>query len=116
MQYPQYSFFSGLTGHVLADSKEICLHNKGTYVAKLSVSDVNTGKTYETGNIDAAQTKCVAIPDNSYWIVINAEVNKVAGWKSICTNGNGAYANQLPSNTTITTTGTLFKHTCSGMP
>jgi hypothetical protein len=107
MIFVVFGFFFALGNFADADSKEICLHNKGGFVSKMVVHAGS--QEYETGDVTLGVTKCVQISDGA--TNIEADVTLV-GCGTNCTY-NWSSGNPLPSSFTITTTGTIFNGKCS---
>ncbi len=112
-----FCVFLGVGNIANAGSKNICLHNKGGYIAKLQVYNGTRSSythIYETGNITEGFTKCLQIPDSLPTIEIIAY--EVSGGP-IC---DGAYylntMKSFPDTVTITTKGTIFGASCEGLP
>jgi len=112
-----FCVFLGVGNIVYAGSKNICLHNKGGYVAKLQVYNGTRSSythIYETDHITAGVTKCLQIPDSLPTIEIIAY--EVWGG-AIC--DSAYYQNSMKSfldTVTITTKGSYFYPSCEGMP
>ncbi|MCX5809516.1 MAG: hypothetical protein NTX36_09125 [Proteobacteria bacterium] len=107
MIFITFCLFFGFGNIAKADSKTICLHNKGGFVVKLVVH-ADT-QEYKTGDVTLGLTKCVQILEATP--NIEADVTLVGGGGS-CTY-NWSTGNPLPDSFTITTKGTIFNFSCS---
>ena len=112
-----FCVFLGVGNIAYADSKNICLHNKGGYIAKLQVYNGTRSSythIYETDNITEGFTKCLQIPDSLPTIEIIAY--EVSGGP-FC--DSAYYQNSMksfPDTVTITTKKLFWNPTCEGMP